>query len=150
VLNPPLLDNTKVAEVNPDIPATSACRPLILPPELLDMIVSYSEPTDLANMRLACKALCNSSTPTFGKLYFANLFFVVTEISLQRLINVTANPFFGRCVKFVRFGVYMQSTREVVVLATATEHDEFLQADRYIEMMVAAMENLKNYGNIDV
>ena len=77
-----------------------------LPPEILAEIVSVCDDDSLPHLRLTCKSLCVVATHPFGETHLAERRFLITEPSLNGLVEMTAHPVFGRCVQKISFGTY--------------------------------------------
>lgn len=67
-----------------------------LPTELKKLIVHHAEDSCLANLRLANKELNAIATKPFGKRLLAERRFMLSEYSLQSLVDLTAHPVFGK------------------------------------------------------
>jgi len=77
---------------------------LILPDELLIHISDDVAPEDLPNFRLTCKTLANIAAKHFGEKRLARRRFIFTWHSLKGLLDMTAHPVFGPCIKSIMFG----------------------------------------------
>lgn len=67
-----------------------------LPTELKKLIVHHAEDSCLANLRLANKELNALATKPFGERMLAERRFMLSEYSLQGLVDLTAHPVFGK------------------------------------------------------
>ncbi|KAG9701277.1 hypothetical protein KCV03_g8464, partial [Aureobasidium melanogenum] len=144
-----------------------AMKFLSLPDELLTNISDNVAPGDLPNFRLACKTLANIATKHFGAKRLAHRRFILTEYSLKGLVDMTAHPVFGPCVKSIMFGTD-RTTNQLEVLMDAlesrkvTDHTEkvrvlqlyrerwdqrsaFLRSSAF-GMLVDAIRNISSYG----
>jgi hypothetical protein len=144
-----------------------AMKFLTLPDELLTDISDNVAPGDLPNFRLACKTLANIAAKHFGAKRLAHRRFI-TEYSLKGLVDMTAHPVFGPCVKSIMFGTD-RTTNQLEVLMDAlesrkvTDHTEkvrvlqlyrerwgqrsaFLGSQDLSRMLVAALVNLSSCG----
>lgn len=77
---------------------------LTLPDELLTNISENVAPGDLPDFRLTCKTLANIAAKQFGEKRLARRRFIFTEYSLKGLVDMTAHPIFGPCIKSIMFG----------------------------------------------
>jgi hypothetical protein len=93
---------------------------LTLPDELLTNIADQVPPEDLPNFRLACKTLANIAAKHFGEKRLAHRRFIFTEYSLKGLIDMTAHPVIGPCIKSIMFGTD-RLTNQLEVLTAALE-----------------------------
>ncbi|KAI4728976.1 hypothetical protein E4T49_03241 [Aureobasidium sp. EXF-10728] len=88
---------------------------LTLPDELLYKISDEVTPEDLPNFRLTCKTLANIAAKHFGEKRLARRRFMFTEYSLEALVEMTAHPIIGPCIKSILFGT-SHLTNELTVL----------------------------------
>ncbi|KAI4728356.1 hypothetical protein E4T49_03861 [Aureobasidium sp. EXF-10728] len=97
---------------------STPCSPTFtgLPTELKKMIVNNAEDSCLPNLSLVSKELDDLATKPFGERCLAQRRFMVTEYSLQGLVDLTAHAKFelllmssveGPCVRKVLFNTYM-------------------------------------------
>ncbi|KAI5244236.1 hypothetical protein E4T42_07156 [Aureobasidium subglaciale] len=82
---------------------------LTLPNELLIKLSDCVAPEDLPNFRLTCKKLENISGKHFGDKRLAHCRFIFTQYSMEGLVEMTAHPVIGPCVKSVLFGTHRLS-----------------------------------------
>ena len=107
---------------------------LTLPNEILLTISDAVDPEDLPNFRLTCKTLNDVSAKTFGEKRLAHRRFIFTEFSMQGLVDLTAHPVFGPCVREIMFGTHRVTNN----LRTLLNHIEMLgitDNDRAIEVL---------------
>ncbi|THY80528.1 hypothetical protein D6C92_10603 [Aureobasidium pullulans] len=130
---------------------------LTLSTEILVKISEECEDSDLPNMRLVCREFCNSSTKAFGQVYFADLHVLLVEPSLDILVEITAHPIYGRCVKTIVCGTartiklvmeYVEEEEEGAPIPTLSP--EFERSEGHIAKLVTALNNLKHHGNLEV
>ncbi|TIA46698.1 hypothetical protein D6C77_10461 [Aureobasidium pullulans] len=128
---------------------------LTLSTEILVKISEECEDSDLPNMRLVCREFCNSSTKAFGQVYFADLHVLLVEPSLDILVEITAHPIYGRCVKTIVCGTartikpvmeYDEEEGEPI----PTLSPEFERSEGHIAKLVTALNNLKHHRNLEV
>ncbi|CAD0109127.1 unnamed protein product [Aureobasidium uvarum] len=99
---------------------------LTLPDELLVKISNEVAPEDLPNFRLSCKTLANIAAKHFGEKRLAHRRFMFTEYSLKGLIDMTAHPIIGPCIRSILLGtVYL--TDELTVLIDALESQKITE-----------------------
>lgn len=110
---------------------------LTLPDELLTKISNDVAPEDLPNFRLTCKTLANISAKHFGEKRLAHRRFIFTEYSMKGLVDMTAHPVFGPCVKSIMFGTHWL-TKDLHVLMDALKQ-------RNITDNAEAMDILRMY-----
>jgi hypothetical protein len=141
---------------------------LTLPDELLTNIADNVAPEDLSNFRLTCKTLANIAAKQFRDKRLANRRFIFTEYSLRGLLDMTAHPVFGPCIKSIMFSTD-RPTNEVNVLMDALEsHDisdhtevmnvfqlyrkrwaersAFLSSRLFFRILEVALSRLSSYG----
>ncbi|THY67142.1 hypothetical protein D6C97_01023 [Aureobasidium pullulans] len=129
---------------------------LTLSTEILVKISEECEDSDLPNMRLVCREFCNSSTKAFGQVYFADLHVLLVEPSLDILVEITAHPIYGRCVKTIVCGTartikpVMEYDEEEGGEPIPTLSPEFERSEGHIAKLVTALNNLKLHGNLEV
>ncbi|THX28970.1 hypothetical protein D6D12_04505 [Aureobasidium pullulans] len=129
---------------------------LTLSTEILVKISEECEDSDLPNMRLVCREFCNSSTKAFGQVYFADLHVLLVEPSLDILVEITAHPIYGRCVKTIVCGTartikpVMEYDEEEEGEPIPTLSPEFERSEGHIAKLVTALNNLKHHGNLEV
>lgn len=129
---------------------------LTLSTEILVKISEECEDSDLPSMRLVCREFCNSSTKAFGQVYFADLHVLLVEPSLDILVEITAHPIYGRCVKTIVCGTartikpVMEYDEEEEGEPIPTLSPEFERSEGHIAKLVTALNNLKHHGNLEV
>ncbi|TIA41305.1 hypothetical protein D6C79_07259 [Aureobasidium pullulans] len=77
-----------------------------LPAELKRLIVHNSDDDSLPNLRLTCKELNEIASKPFGERCLAERCFMMSDYSLQGLVDLTAHPVFGPCVRRVLINTY--------------------------------------------
>ncbi|KEQ87490.1 hypothetical protein M438DRAFT_290090, partial [Aureobasidium pullulans EXF-150] len=111
-----------------------AMKFLTLPNEILLTISNAVDPEDLPNFRLTCKTLNDVSAKAFGEKRLAHGRFIFTEFSMQGLVDLTAHPVFGPCVREIMFGTHRVTNN----LRTLLNHIEMLgitDNDRAMEVL---------------
>ncbi|CAD0089117.1 unnamed protein product [Aureobasidium vineae] len=141
---------------------------LTLPDELLVKISNQVAPEDLPNFRLTCKTLANISAQHFGEKRLAHRRFMFTEHSLKGLIDMTAHPIIGPCIRSILFGTHNLTNELDVVMDTLGSHKvanpaeamhilqmyrerrdrrlKFLESDDLSRLLQAAFSNLSSHG----
>ncbi|KAG9517479.1 hypothetical protein KCV07_g6192, partial [Aureobasidium melanogenum] len=141
---------------------------LALPDELLTKISDAVAPEDLPNFRLTCKTLANISAKHFGEKRLAHRRFILTEYSLKGLVEMTAHPVFGSCVKSVLFGTDHLTNQLVDLMDALDSHKitdptkamrvlqiyrercakwfEFSKSQELSRMLQTALSNLSSQG----
>lgn len=72
-----------------------------LPTELKKLIVHHAEDSCLASLRLTNKELNAITTKPFGERLLVERRFMLSEYSLQGLVDLTAHPVFGKCFETI-------------------------------------------------
>jgi hypothetical protein len=141
---------------------------LTLPDELLTNIVDNVTSEDLPNFRLTCKTLANIAAKLFGEKRLAHRRFIFTDYSLKGLVDMTAHPVFGPCIKSIMFGTDRLTNQLEVLMASLkskkiTDHTEAMRIlqsyhERWVKlskftespdlsrMLVTSLTNLSGYG----
>ncbi|KAG9693670.1 hypothetical protein KCU95_g9310, partial [Aureobasidium melanogenum] len=109
---------------------------LTLPDELLTKISDAVAPKDLPNFRLTCKTLANVSAKHFGEKRLAHRRFVFTEYSMRGLIDMTAHPVFGPCVKSIMFGTHWLTKDLNVLMDALKKHNITDDAEAMIVLRI--------------
>ncbi|THX10307.1 hypothetical protein D6D13_05443 [Aureobasidium pullulans] len=73
---------------------------ILLPPEIWDLVAATTNSNDLANLPLTNKTMNNAATRPFGLARLTNRRFIISPFSLKGLVELTAHPVLGRCLKF--------------------------------------------------
>ncbi|THW03903.1 hypothetical protein D6D26_03137 [Aureobasidium pullulans] len=138
-----------------------------LPPELKRMIVHSSDDSSLPNLRLTCKELNEIASKPFGERCLAERRFMFTKYSMQGLLELTAHPIFGPCVRKISFNTHRitdadywletvgkllpeedrQATCKVVQAAAQDMKNLFKSKNgKAFKMLTQASLNLKKHG----
>jgi hypothetical protein len=135
-----------------------------LPNEVLSMVVSECEPTDMKHLRLVSKLMHQISTGPFARKYFSRRRFLLTHPSMKALVDITANPTFGPYLTCITFGTY-RLTRNLELedpftmddarhynhhSSIETKHRAFVERNEHVKMLTRALENLKKCQNTSV
>ncbi|THW11057.1 hypothetical protein D6C98_08561 [Aureobasidium pullulans] len=72
-----------------------------LPPELLGRVFNFVDDKDLISLRLVCKDICAAANRPFAICFFAESRHVVTQHSIQGLVDISAHEIFGPYIKAV-------------------------------------------------
>lgn len=119
------------------------------------MIAAAVDATDLANVRLASKQLCDASTRLFGLARLRHRRFVVSQHSLQGLVDLTAHPILGCCVESLSIGTYRMKKHHINTEpcsngshanAAALKQFPFEQTGQHCVLLSKALMNLKQHG----
>ncbi|THV80748.1 hypothetical protein D6D29_05919 [Aureobasidium pullulans] len=148
---------------------TEQSRLLKVPNEIIGLIASVCDPDDLKNLRLTSKFMCNIASPAFGRKAFSRRRFIFTRKSMQGLLNITAHPVFGPCLRVITFGtcclrdydygedeaidsslqynIHMDDVSQASFQIKELEHKAFVQKGGHIEMLTLALRNLQACSN---
>lgn len=131
---------------------------ILLPPEIWDLVAATTNSNDLANSRLTNKTIYNAATRPFGLARLTNRRFIISPFSLKGLVELTAHPVLGRCLKSVSVSTYRISMKyrgcpegsddkqyDAAHHASATQ-SRFEKADLHIQLLIEALTNLKAHG----
>ncbi|KAI0136362.1 hypothetical protein BJ170DRAFT_601473 [Xylariales sp. AK1849] len=143
-------------------------RLLTMPLEILQQIASHLTTPDYGNLRCACKHLEASVFASFSREFFSKRQFVLTEFSLQALVDIS-NSRFSQCLTHVVFSVERPSTRSITpsfgpaytpgpgyhtkrnhLRQEYYDHIALLGHGRDVEMIAEAFSNLVNLTTIEV
>ncbi|THX45003.1 hypothetical protein D6D11_07723 [Aureobasidium pullulans] len=113
---------------------------ILLPPEIWDLVAATANSNDLANLRLTNKTMKNAATRPFGLARLTNRRFIISPFSLKGLVELTAHPVLGRCLKSV------SDTHYDVAHHAAVTRSRFETADLHIQLLIEALTNLKAHG----
>ncbi|THY24932.1 hypothetical protein D6D01_05261 [Aureobasidium pullulans] len=122
---------------------------LTLPDELLSTISDAIDPEDLPNFRLTCKTLNDVSGKTFGEKRLAHRRFIFTEFSMQGLVDLTAHPVFGPCVKEIMFGTH-RVTNNLHTLLNRIEKSGITDNDKAMEVLRLFDENWTRRSDFEI
>jgi hypothetical protein len=130
---------------------------LALPAELLLQVSSYLTTMDLCSLRRSCKDVEGTLRHSFTREFFTKRQFMLEEISLQALVDISLHP------------VYSKSLQEVIISLHSIQHtipphlyDELLHQHGHLaqdvlistgqarDMLVAALSRLPNLQSINL
>ncbi|TIA17414.1 hypothetical protein D6C81_05594 [Aureobasidium pullulans] len=132
---------------------------ILLPPEIWDLVAATTNSNDLANLRMTNKTMNNAATRQFGLARLTNRRFIISPFSLKGLVELTAHPVLGRCLKSVSVGTYRisaefrgcpegsEDTQYDAAHHAAVTQSRFEKADLHIQLLIEALTNLKAHGN---
>ncbi|THZ39850.1 hypothetical protein D6C90_06004 [Aureobasidium pullulans] len=146
-----------------------------LPNEVLEMIANNLDPKDLAPCRLVSKSMSEAANNRFAKVFFSRRFHVASSYSVKALVDITADPFFGKHVTAVIMdGVRMTKHRSrggptlwmdpyneeegmyytTPALRDASEEESasildiaFVRSGQCQNLLQKVFENIKGHGN---
>ncbi|KAF4546696.1 putative f-box domain containing protein [Lasiodiplodia theobromae] len=133
-----------------------------LPQELIDRIVDFLPTVTLGHVRLTCKLMEHHLFTYFSKHYFTKKQFMVTEASLQALVDISEHPALSPCLKHLIIGLdhYVFWSR---ALAPALDYTVFIQrkgaaesqrrmftTGRAVSLLARALSNLRNLQTLDI
>ncbi|KAH0301123.1 hypothetical protein KCU71_g11627, partial [Aureobasidium melanogenum] len=137
-----------------------------LPTELKKLIVHHAEDSCLANLRLTNKELDAITTKPFGERLLAERRFMLSRYSLQGLVDLTAHPDLGPCVRKVLLnthgftenigewpkviGKHMSKTERrdmwKRIRVIKSESTDFVETPEVVDLLSQALSNLKKHG----
>jgi hypothetical protein len=121
------------------------------------MIVATTDPQDLASLRLASKLWCDLTSKRFGSTQLRHLRCVYSSYSLQCLVDLTAHPVFGPCIRSFEIGTYRMRKYLVNIQphleaspanVAALIQFPFQQSGLPRVLLTKALENLSRHGVI--
>ncbi|KAG2166707.1 hypothetical protein VTO58DRAFT_103604 [Aureobasidium pullulans] len=112
-----------------------------LPVEVREKVASYSQLSDLANVRLTCKSLCIASTPEFARKFPSERRFVLTFESLEGLMKMTAHPIIGPRFTKISFNIHR--------IADDDPQDTRGAFEQHKAMLTQALINLQRCKNVE-
>jgi hypothetical protein len=119
---------------------------LSLPPEIVNTILEEVSGSDVMSIRRACRLTNALSSHQFGLKCLADLSFIWSSYSLQGLLDISRHPL-GRYVKRLTFATHFiyaeRLTEDPVEQREARLQNSFVQWDQRIELVVRALENLR-------
>lgn len=116
----------------------------------------------LGQARLACKALEKRLYGHFSQSFFAKKQFMLTERSLQTLIAISEHPDLSQCLKHLVIGLdhfdkideHNYATPDAAAFVryqrAAGAQRRLLTTGKATELLVKALNNLKNLGIVDI
>lgn len=139
----------------------SECKLLQMPREVILRITSFLPTLDLGAVRLTCRALENSLFKSFSHEFFSKKQFMLTEQSLQALIDISKHPTLGPCLHHVIIAsnhfTRSPHRNDNITPDQILQHrlgfvDQFclLAAYRDQQMLAQAFSNLPNLETVDL
>ncbi|KAI4751804.1 hypothetical protein E4T52_05531 [Aureobasidium sp. EXF-3400] len=146
----PPVDSTVMASARSTRPSLST-----LPVEMLDKIFWLVDKPDLVNLRLVSKSVCSIANKPFAVRNFTSCHHVITQRSLQTLLEISAHSVFGACIKKIMVNTaraileyihpYDEGDQGTVV------DDSFVESGRFSCMMNQILVNVKQHsGSITI
>lgn len=144
------------------------------PPEIISHIFSHVNNGDLMELRLVNKQISASATRPFGLAYFTERNHVISEHSIQVLLDITEHPVFGPYVKTVvlngvfslgistdtnipeaynRWNAHAEgyltdySDEDDDELEMIGGHERFIISAKFAEMMQRVFKTIEEHGN---
>ncbi|KAG9950878.1 hypothetical protein KCU85_g3309, partial [Aureobasidium melanogenum] len=137
-----------------------------LPPELKRLVVHFAEDSCLPNLRLVNKELNAITTKPFGERLLAERRFMLSEHSLQGLVDLTAHPDLGPCVRKIllnthgfteqvrewpeTIGKQMAKSRRRAtwkfIKSVKQKSTGFVGTEEVVDMLSQALTNIKKHG----
>ncbi|KAH6850527.1 hypothetical protein B0I37DRAFT_116183 [Chaetomium sp. MPI-CAGE-AT-0009] len=131
-----------------------------LPLEVLTRITHFISTTDLANVRLSCKALEQGLFHFFSHEFFRKKQFMVLTDSLQALIDISKHPNLSPFLKHViiaterpspHYYVQDRNSKASARLGIAhADHMQLLATGGLRDMLAEAFANLTNLETVDI
>ncbi|KAH0375169.1 hypothetical protein KCU89_g18109, partial [Aureobasidium melanogenum] len=132
---------------------------LVLPHEVWDMIANVTHPDDLANLRLISNSMNAATTKPFGLSRLAHRRFIVSPYSLQGLVQLTAHPILGTCLRSISLGTWRVNEDfedpQAVVDGTDTKNyaheaalvqGPFERAGHNVRILTEVLNNIKQHN----
>ncbi|KAK2033061.1 F-box domain-containing protein [Colletotrichum zoysiae] len=129
-----------------------------VPLEVLLRISNLLNTTDLGALRLTCRSIEQSLFNTFMKEYFTKRQFMLTEFSLQTLVDIS-NSRLSDCLDHVIIGLncftrhYFPPGKEACEIRyreAQTHHSALLSSGLHLAMLTDAFRNLKNLRTVGI
>ncbi|KAF5506364.1 hypothetical protein CGCS363_v005800 [Colletotrichum siamense] len=129
-----------------------------VPIEVLLRISSYLTTPELGNLRLTCKSIEQSLFNTFMREFFTKRQFMLTEQSLQALVDIS-NSRLSDCLDHVVIGLDFFDYRRFSPMEVAQEnayrqayadHRTLVSSGQDVVMLTEAFRNLKNLQTVGI
>ncbi|GKT41301.1 uncharacterized protein ColSpa_01482 [Colletotrichum spaethianum] len=129
-----------------------------IPLEVLLRISSLLNTTDLGALRLTCRSIEQSLFNTFMKEYFTKRQFMLTEFSLQALVDIS-NSRLSDCLDHVIIGLngftrhYFHPGKEACETRyreAQADHFALVNSGQHVVMLAEAFRNLKNLKTVGI
>lgn len=146
-------------EVSLSMDEKARCMLLRMPPEVIRRIASFLPTPGLGAVRLTCKTLENSLFESFSSEFFGWKQFMLTEQSLQALIDISDHPTLSLRLRHVIIATdrltgargYNLTAEEFLQYRLAfTDQFCLLAPQRDIQMLAQAFTNLPNLEAISI
>lgn len=74
------------------------------PNEVQTIIISFVHENDLLALRKTCRLLCENAYDAFGEAFFSERKHILSDHSLETLLEISTHPHFARHVRIVKLG----------------------------------------------
>ncbi|KAJ3952815.1 hypothetical protein N0V92_010729 [Colletotrichum tropicale] len=153
------LATSQLATSLPSRPSSPPTTPFSkVPIEVLLRISSYLTTPELGNLRLTCKSIEQSLFNTFMREFFTKRQFMLTEQSLQALVDIS-NSRLSDCLDHVVIGLDFFDYRRFSPMEVAQEnayrqayadHRTLVSSGQDVVMLTEAFRNLKNLQTVGI
>ncbi|KAI8264628.1 hypothetical protein K4K58_012086 [Colletotrichum sp. SAR11_239] len=150
---------SQLATSLPSRPSSPPTTPFSkVPIEVLLRISSYLTTPELGNLRLTCKSIEQSLFNTFMREFFTKRQFMLTEQSLQALVDIS-NSRLSDCLDHVVIGLDFFDYRRFSPMEVAQEnayrqayadHRTLVSSGQDVVMLTEAFRNLKNLQTVGI
>ena len=130
---------------------------LALPAELLLQVSSYLTTTELCSLRRSCKDVEGTLRHSFTREFFTKRQFMLEEISLQALVDISLHPVYSKSLQEVIISLHsVQSSILPHIYDQLLHHhghlaqDVLLSTGQARDMLVAALSRLPNLRSLNL
>ena len=146
----------------PVMDSSGASQLVKMPLEVLQRIAYFLPTSDLCLLRLTCKAVESSVFIAFTREFFAKKQFMLTEFSLQTLLNISQHPTLGPSLTHLIIGLdqyYVDRPRtihshtiedELELRDAFNAQQELLNTGRASNLLAQALRNLRGLQTVDI
>ncbi|KAI1770273.1 hypothetical protein F4818DRAFT_271421 [Hypoxylon cercidicola] len=127
---------------------------LAIPLEILLNISSFLPTPDYGNLRLVCRDLEASLFEYFGSEFFTKRAFLLTEFSLEALVDISKSRF-APCLKYLIINLeypigvtYQTGSMSIVGRKECYSHQTLVDSGQDVEFIAEALRNLPNLETV--
>ncbi|RGP66829.1 hypothetical protein FSPOR_6424 [Fusarium sporotrichioides] len=149
--------DTAMNDISAEAPAFAACPLQKVPLEVLLRITHFLTTPELGNVRLTCRSIEQALFTTFTNEFFTRKQFMISETSLQALIDISKNSRIGGHLRKVHFGldrfahalqVNGHNARTVRQIQLYDGQFSMLSTGYHRDMLTEAFKNLSNLQDV--
>lgn len=143
-----LADSDAMTRASPAKPTLST-----LPIEMLDRIFWLVDNSDLVNLRLVCRLICDVANRPFAIRNFSTMCHVVTEESMQTLLAVSAHVTLGAHIRNITLSpvraisavpeLYFSNIEDDGIVVD----DSFIKSGKFSDLMQQVLSNFKQHSD---